>query len=437
MGSNTSFIFATGIENSSPTIRGGKIRVDEMDKCGHYKHWRTDFEIASDLGVRFLRYGPPLHKTFIAPGRYDWEFADLAFAKLRELDLVPIVDLCHFGVPDWIGNFQNPDFPQLFAAYARAFAQRFPWVQLYTPVNEMYVCAKFSALYGWWNEELATDAAFVTALKNIVKANVLAMQAIIELRPDAIFIQSESSEYFHAENPKAIGPAELLNAKRFLSLDLNYGRRVDSEMYEYLMDNGMTLDEYHFFLQATLKHHCIMGTDYYVTNEHRVRADGLTMASGEVYGYAVIARQYYERYCLPVMHTETNIAQAAEGTEAVYWLWKEWANVLRLRNDGIPMLGFTWFSLTDQVDWDSALREDKGNVNTLGLFDLDRNIREVGKAYRQLIADWRDVLPTQSVCLQVPIVLPSEHGTGWALRQREEARGKQRATDAPQNAESQ
>ena len=94
------------------------------------------------------------------------------------------------------------------------------------------------------------------------------------MRPDAIFIQSESSEYFHADNPAAIKPAEILNAERFLSLDLNYGRRVDSEMYEYLLDNGMTRDEYHFFLDNQLKHHCIMGNDYYVTNEHRVSADG-------------------------------------------------------------------------------------------------------------------------------------------------------------------
>ena len=85
---------------------------------------------------------------------------------------MPIVDLCHFGVPDWIANFQNPDLPELFAGYAQAFAERFPWVQLYTPVNEMFVCAAFSAAYGWWNEQLASDQAFVTALKHIVKANV-------------------------------------------------------------------------------------------------------------------------------------------------------------------------------------------------------------------------------------------------------------------------
>jgi len=234
------FLFATGIENSCPTVDQGRLRVDEMEKCGHYAHWRTDFALTADLGIRFLRYGPPLHKTFLAPGRYDWAFADETFGELFRQDLIPIVDLCHFGVPDWIGNFQNPDFPLLFAAYAKAFAVRFPWVQLYTPVNEMYICARFSALYGWWNEQRSDDRSFVTALANIVRANVLAMQEIIRLRPDAIFIQSESSEYFHAENPAAIGPAELLNAKRFLSLDLNYGRRVDSEMYEYLMDNGMS-----------------------------------------------------------------------------------------------------------------------------------------------------------------------------------------------------
>ena len=42
-------------------------------------------------------------------------------------------------------------------------------------------------------------------------------------------------------------------------------------------------------------------------------------------------------------------------------------------------------------------------MNPLGLFDLDRKIRNVGKAYKQLIADWRNVLPAQSVCLVVPI----------------------------------
>ena len=418
-----SFMFATGIENSIPTIQNGSKRVDELEKCGFYTQWQKDFALVEELGIKFLRYGPPLHKVWLGPGRYDWEFSDLTFADLKRRDIVPIVDLCHFGVPDWIGNFQNADFPQLFSQYARDFAARYPWVQLYTPVNEMYICATFSARYGWWNEQLSNDRAFVTALKHLVRANVLAMQEILKVRPDAIFVQSESSEYFHAENPAAIGAAEVMNSERFLSLDLNYGRRVDSEMYEFLTDNGMTRDEYHFFLGNSIKQHCILGNDYYVTNEHRVRADGSTAASGEIFGYCEITRQYYNRYRLPVMHTETNLNQGPRGDEAVYWLWKEWANVLRVRNDGIPILGFTWYSLTDQVDWDTALREDNGTVNPLGLFDLDRNIRPVGQAYKQIISDWRSVLPTQSVCLVAPIVTPAEHDNGaWAADQAEAAR---------------
>ena len=415
-------MFATGIENSIPKIKGGSVRVDQMESCGHYRHWRRDFDCVEELGLRFLRYGPPLHTTLIGPGRYDWAFADETFADLLRRDIVPIVDLCHFGVPDWLGDFQNPDFPAQFAAYARAFAARFPWVQLYTPVNEMFICAQFSGMFGWWNEQGTSDRTFVTALKHLVKANVLAMHAILEVRPDAIFIQSESSEYFHAETPAAIRHAEIENSKRFLSLDLNYGHRVDSEMYEYLMDNGMTREEYHFFLSHSLRHHCILGNDYYWTNEHRISANGQHRASGEIFGYSEITRQYYQRYRLPVMHTETNLVEGPNGDEAVNWLWKEWANVLRVRNDGVPTVGFTWYSLTDQMDWDTALRETNGNVHPVGLYDLNREIRAVGKSYKQLISDWSEVLPTQSVCLSVPIVLPSEYQAGAARRQQDGAR---------------
>jgi beta-glucosidase len=184
----------------------------------------------------------------------------------------------------------------------------------------------------------------------------------------------------------------------------------------------MTKEEYHFFLHNRLKQHCILGNDYYRTNEHRVFENGHTTASGEVFGYTEITRQYYNRYRLPIMHTETNLIEGPVGDEAVHWLWKEWANVLRLRNVGIPTVGFTWYSLTDQVDWDTALRENNGNVNALGLFDLDRNIRNVGRAYKRLIRDWREVLPASSLCLVVPIIPPSHYDMQDAREQEEAAR---------------
>jgi beta-glucosidase/6-phospho-beta-glucosidase/beta-galactosidase len=389
------FMFATGIENSYPTILmpdGSTRRVDEMEKTGHYKNWEKDLHLVTDLGIQFLRYGPPFFSTYVAPGKYDWEFTDLTFKKLKELGITPIVDLCHFGVPDWIGNFQNPDFPKYFAEYAGAFASRFPYLQFYTPVNEIFIAATFSAQYGWWNERLNSDKHFVTALKHLCQANVLAMQAILKVQPEATFIQSESSEYFHPIKPEAEKAAHFLNEKRFLSLDLTYGYPLGATMYEYLLDNGMTREEFHWFSNNQVSARCIMGNDYYITNEHLVRPDGSTEPSGEVFGYYVITHQYYSRYRLPIMHTETNLNMPG----SVEWFYKQWANVHRLKKDGIPVMGFTWYSLLHQVDWDTALRENNGNINPLGLFDLERNIMPVGKAYKKIIEQWNDVLASES-----------------------------------------
>lgn len=383
-------MFATGIENSYPTvfIDGKKVRVDELEKTGHYKRWKEDFQLVKEMDIDFLRYGPPYFSTHIGPGQYNWTFADDTFNALKELHITPIVDLCHFGVPDWMDSFQNPDFPQYFAEYASAFAKRYHHLKFYTPVNEIFVAASFSGQYGWWNEGLCDDRSFVTALKHLCKANVLAMEAIAKVQPDVTFIQSESSEYFHAEDPSCRPLAEFLNLKRYLSLDLSYAHPIKVPHYKYLTQNGMTDTEYEWFMNNKIRGQCIMGTDYYVTNEHIVHADGSTSAAGEIFGYYVITQQYYTRYRLPVMHTETNIAEP----NSVAWLQKEWANLYRFRQDGFPIVGFTWYGLLDQVDWDTALRQNNGTVNPLGLYDLDRKIRPVGVAYQKMIKDWKYVL---------------------------------------------
>jgi hypothetical protein len=183
-----------------------------------------------------------------------------------------------------------------------------------------------------------------------------------------------------------------MNQKRFLSLDLSYGHPVEVRMYRYLLENGMTDQEYDWFEKNYIKAKCIMGNDYYVTNEHLVHENGRIEASGEIFGYYIITQQYYDRYRLPVMHTETNIAEP----NSVRWLWKEWANIYRFKQDLFPIVGFTWYSLIDQVDWDSALCENNGNINALGLYDMDRKIRPVGEAYKKLIADWKPVLADES-----------------------------------------
>ena len=137
-----SFMFATGIENSIPTIRTA---------ASAWTRWRsaatTSTGARTSIWCRTSASGScatarrstrPGSATATTTGPSPTRLCD----DLKRRDIVPIADLCHFGVPDWIGNFQNPDFPELFARLRRAPSPaRYPWVQLYTPVNEMFICA--------------------------------------------------------------------------------------------------------------------------------------------------------------------------------------------------------------------------------------------------------------------------------------------------------
>jgi hypothetical protein len=178
------------------------------------------------------------------------------------------------------------------------------------------------------------------------------MRAILAKRSDALFVLCESSEHTHPNHPSLVERAEFFNERRFLTLDLTCSRRIDSQMYAYLRDNGVTEDEFAFFYRQDLTEHCIIGHDYYAKNEHLlVDQERRDFAGEDVLGYYAIARSYHDRYRLPVMHTETNLWEPG----ATAWMWKTWANIQQLRHDDVPVCGMTWYSLIDQIDWDTAL----------------------------------------------------------------------------------
>lgn len=381
------FLLATGIECSYPVV-GGR-RRDQLEETRHYERWREDFELCCQVGARVLRYGPPYYRMHLAPGRYDWSFTDEVLPFLRELGITPILDLCHFGVPDWVGDFQNEDWPELFADYAREFAERYPWIRLYTPVNEIFVCARFSAKEGMWNEQLSSDRAMITSHAIQCKATLLAIEEILKVRPDALFIQSEACEVFLEEDPSQRDRVRFLNSLRFVTFDFLYGNPPDGDLLLFLQDQGVEKEMYDWFMEHGRRAapHCIMGMDYYGGNEIAVTEDGSTKGVGPSLGWSSIARQYARRYRKPMMLTETNVGDPADGPK---WLWDTWHNCSELRAEGFPVVGYTWYSLQNQVDWDIQLREFRGREIGNGLFDLDRNPNPVAHEFKKLCDRYAD-----------------------------------------------
>jgi beta-glucosidase/6-phospho-beta-glucosidase/beta-galactosidase len=262
-------------------------------------------------------------------------------------------------------------------------------MQLYTPVNEMYVAARMSALEGVWNEQLRSETGFVTAVRHLARASVLMMQAVARECPGATFINSESSEFYQpcCPEPEILRIADFENQRRFIALDLVYAVPLRQDIRGFLLGHGMRTEEYEWFMEQKPVDRALLGVDYYRWNEKLINSEGRPEALGELFGWYVITSQYHQRYRRPVMHTETNCPDAAE---APGWLWRQWHNVQLLQQSGVPVTGFTWYSLQDQVDWDIGLSRAVGNVNPVGLFDLNRDSRPVAEAYRYLVEMFRD-----------------------------------------------
>jgi beta-glucosidase len=373
------FVTMAGVECSAPVIAGG-IRMDELRATGHWDLVESDLEQIAAAGIRSLRYGVPFHVVAADPEALDWAWTDRAFAALQASGIDPVADLLHFGVPDDLEGFIDPRLPDRFAAYVAAFVERYPWVRRFTPVNEPFVSAAFSARNGWWNERRTDDRSFALAIDRVSECVVRAMGIIRAARPDAIFLQSDACEGYLPADAAAIPEAERRNALRFVTFDLSYGRRPPDVVVDWLAANGVGEDRLAWFAAHGSDVGCIVGHDYYIGNEWQVTADGTMRPVAERQGYAALARQYHAHLGLPFMLSETNY----EGPDATHWLAETWNAALGLRLEGLPIRGFCWYGFIDHVDWDTCLREPNGRQNPCGLVGLDRVPHAVGRQYAAL-----------------------------------------------------
>jgi dTDP-4-dehydrorhamnose reductase len=147
--------------------RVGDKYFDQIAQSGHDHRLTGDLERFAALGLRTLRY--PLLWERVAPGahRYpDWRRTDTAMLKLRDLEIDVIAGLVHHGSGPRYTSLIDPTFPERLRDYARMVAQRYPWLEMWTPVNEPLTTARFSGLYGLWYPHARNDYAFVRAFMN-------------------------------------------------------------------------------------------------------------------------------------------------------------------------------------------------------------------------------------------------------------------------------
>ncbi len=362
-----SFPYLTGFESTYMP----HAQVDSLHTTRHTKHYRHDLALVRSAGVRSLRYPAPWHSIESRRGTYEWGWMDEAMGTMRELSLDPIVDLVHHtSFPDWLeGGFSNPELPRAELEFAQAFAERYPWASRYTVFNEPWLTTFMCGHQGVWPPHGREPETFVPMLLNVGRT-ICDVSAMLSDKVQGLeLIHVETCEHHKAADADSEAFVLNLNNRRFLMHDLVLGRIDEGHpMYGYLSAYGMTAEDVRWFSEHAARID-VLGLDYYSHSEYQFHKHGAVVPSAAPRGFAAVARDYIERYHLPVMLTETNIRGYV--FDRISWLKYMAEQCEQLVAEGADFRGFCWFPFIDSTDWDSLLQQTLGNVDPVGIYWLD------------------------------------------------------------------
>jgi dTDP-4-dehydrorhamnose reductase len=367
--------------------RVGDRWLDQLRKTGHHDRL-DDIDRIAALGARRVRV-PVLWERVAPHGleHADWSWTDSRLARIRELGMSAIVGLVHHGSGPSSTHLLAPSFADGLARFAEAAAERYPWVDAWTPVNEPLTTARFSALYGHWYPHERNTPAFLRALVGQVHATRAAMAAIRRVVPDAQLVQTEDIGHVFG-SPALEYQCRYENLRRWLSLDLLAGLvDPDHELFDHLLACGIGEDE----LAAFVAEPCtpdIVGINYYLTGERyidervglypaelrggngrhayadveavRVRCQGIT-------GHAGVIEAVWRRYRLPIAITEVHLGCTRD--EQMRWLLQAWRAARFAKSNGVDMRAITLWSVFGAIDWDSLVTRDAGHYEP-GAYDI-------------------------------------------------------------------
>jgi dTDP-4-dehydrorhamnose reductase len=371
--------------------RVGDQYFDQLEYSGHYNRM-SDLDLVASLGINMLRYPVIWEKHQMKKGaEIDWTRTEKYLKHIRALGMQPIAGLVHHGSgPEYV-NFYDGSFEEGLTEYARTVAEKFPWLEYYTPVNEPLTTARFCGLYGHWYPHKKSDYDFFKVLLSECKATVMAMKAIREINPNAKLIQTDDLGKCHS-TPLLAYQAEFENERRWVSYELLAGTLTpDKYMWKFMVKSGITKPELQYFLDNNCPPD-VCGFNYYLTSERYLDEDqskypeayhggngkhqyadvhtAMVKLKQET-GADYLIKEASERLKLPIAITECHLYSPRE--EQMRWFNDMWNTTNRLKSEGIDIRAITAWALFGLHGWNKLCTQPCGEYEP-GVFNLNSGV---------------------------------------------------------------
>ena len=393
-------LFAVGIEDTFiPQTPFGERSLDEYELTQHYHFWHADLGLVRECGASMARWGIPWYRINPRRGHWEWSFLDRVADRFAELEITPIVDLVHYGTPMWLDNqFVNADYPHAVAEYAANVAERYAGTfEIFTPLNEPLLNVMYCGEFGHWPPYLRGDDGLVHLARAIGRGIVETQRAIADVSSTATFVHVEASFRFAGDVDDYADEVRHLRTRAYLMEDLVTGSVGDDHpLRPYLQRHGLTDGDLAWFAENVavpdvmgVNYYPALATELFVAGEPhdggprdlRPRVDAWTD------GLRDVLTSFADRYRRPVLLAETCFTGTAD--ERIRWLDASVECVRALRSEGLPVVGYTWWSLFDMYEW--TYRDGTGTVAEyllpMGLWDLQPDGAGVLRRVRNPVAD--------------------------------------------------
>jgi dTDP-4-dehydrorhamnose reductase len=345
---------------------------DQFVDNGHHDR-PDDLDRIRALGIRTLRY--PVTWERVSPHHpedAEWGWYDARLARVRQLGIRMIAGLVHHGSGPRYTDLLADNFPTGLARHARAVAERYPWIEDWTPVNEPVTTARFSALYGHWYPHHREERSFWLALLNQIDATRLAMREVRRINPGARLIQTDDLGRTYA-TAALQEQAAFDNDRRWMSWDLLCGRVTPGHPF-WARLCGFGLEDR---LRAIADDPCppdVVGVNHYLTSDRFLdhRADrypvevrghnnaqrfadveGVRVLQPPPAGLAGVLREAWARYGIPLAVTEVHNGSTRE--EQLRWTRQAWRTAQALRAEGVDLRAITAWALFGSHGWNTLL----------------------------------------------------------------------------------
>ena len=348
-------------------VAAGRIPSAKGDGTFAYSQTERDIAALKSLGVSHYRLGVEWARVEPQPG----VFNDAAIAhyanlcrRLREEGIESVVCIWHWTFPDWLTNLDNPALhgwlhPDAAAHWAQ-YVQRItaavsPYCDLFAPQNEPNI----QTLGGYVVGVFPPNA---TLRFDLVDLNVAASA-------DAFLSAARIIRDTHSANAPA-GAA----AATILSIDIRTVWRQDPVDVFGLIINALRNQSYQH-LDLVIDQVDLVGFTYYGRQEasvsgtlDRTPREGLDYSDAgiEIYpaGLTQVIGETFARYGKPMAVMENGIADARDDRRPAYIL-RHIAAVQDAIDKGWPVVGYFYWSLVDNYEWQDGYRPQ------FGLYTLD------------------------------------------------------------------